>query len=104
MPVELLNSVFADRQPRLRECSGGLGGMGGDCVEESEDLGEAGISSSSKNKTRTGLLEREVRFQQLWTSQNQCCSEVPQSFTQPALSPPHSLACKTWLGFLFIVQ
>lgn len=70
VPVELLNGVFADRQPRLRKCSGGLGGMSGGCVEEGEDFGEAGISSSSENKTRTGFLGMEVKFQQFGTSQN----------------------------------
>lgn len=105
VPVELLlNGVFAERQPRLREWAGGLGGMGEGYIEEGEDFGETGISSSSRSKTRTGLIGREVRFWQLRTSQNQCCSEVPLNFTQPSLSPPHSLACETWLGFLLIVQ
>lgn len=92
--------MFVDRQPRLRKCSGGLGGMGGGCVVEGEDFGEAGISSSSENKTRTGLLGMEVKFQQLRTSQNESCSDV----TQPSLPPPDFLACKTWLVFysLFI--
>lgn len=40
MPVELLNGVFADRQPRLKECTGGLEGMRGGCIEEGEDFGE----------------------------------------------------------------
>lgn len=75
--------------------------MGGGCVEEGEDFGEAGIASSNKNKTCTGLLGMEVKFQQLGTSQNQSCSEGPLNFTAVSTTLSH---LQNLPGFLFIVQ
>lgn len=71
VPVQLLNSVFADRQPGLESTLVAWEGWLGGCVEEGEYFRAAGILYyGSKNKTCQELLGREVKFQQLWTSQS----------------------------------